>query len=184
MAALLLIVDEAAGATEAMNFASGPVLVVSEAAGAAESFAFRADSQSEPTTMPSVRTKKLRVPEGTSPLFIDRVWDDYADDPVLPGEVHSITARVYDRDGASPGSVLFETALPFGTVVALAQHASGLPDAVGYNFLWRADAYLFPEGGHTYEVEFDFTILANDGYQAFRRIVQKWLVETSPRRSA
>lgn len=166
VAALNPILDAVA---DSMSLAEGVVAVldagvqpaVADALSMAEAVVIHLDSTAGETHMAPPITRPITVWEGGTALILDRWYLDHYGDLVDPNVVTSLTAYVYDLDGADPATFTHTQSYSWGDLLtaSLQVHPSGKPDANGYNFKHRIPTDWLPDGGHRFRVDYVLEML-------------------------
>jgi hypothetical protein len=170
--------------TDALAEQEGKVEALAESVTVTDVLTGRADSPAtEDFHVPSLRTRRKTVIEGESPELKDRIWDRYSSDYLARDNVVDIRVRVFDLQG-DPVTHTHEWAHEWDEVMyaTLQADASGEPDATGYNWLSVVPREWIPQGGHTYKVEYDITVLSTADGEDYRIIPVTWEIKVKSRR--
>ena len=142
----------------------------------AEAVTVHLDSTAGETHMAPPSTRPVTVWEDGSALLIDRWTLDHDGDLVVPGNVVALSAYVYDMDSATASTPTHVTSYDPAELVSasLTVHASGKPDARGYNFYHRIPPQWMPEGGHRFRIEYEMTYLNDTAEYVDRKEVWRY----------
>ena len=96
--------------------------------------------------------------EGSGPWLLARVVGQ-AGSAVTQASLSSITCKVFDLQGAAPGTAVSEPTVTISSAVfdSLQTDARWTEDATGYNFAHQVASSVVADGGHAYRVEYKFT---------------------------
>lgn len=87
--------------------------------------------------------------------------------PILQADVSAIACTVYDDHAADPTAAIVSLTVAVVSAVYDTLQTGDVrwtEDATGFNFLHKLPAAAFPTGGHTYRVEYRFTMANGDSF--------------------